>query len=77
MTRHLEDLLGVFLTADVARMGLARKDELNGALGVADNLGQAIDVGKDQRCALVGCKSAGKADGQHGWIEHVGELFDR
>ena len=69
--RNLDDATNQTLATTVGRMSLAGKDELNGTLGIVDNLSQTVEVGEEQVCTLVGSKTTGKADGESLGIEGI------
>ena len=68
---QVNDVLDEALALVVARMGLARENELNGPLFVVDELHDISKLLKDQRRALVRGEAAGKTDGQRIGIEQV------
>ena len=43
-------------------MGFTRENKLHGILGIVYNLRQPIEIGKEQMCTLVRCKTAGKTN---------------
>ena len=46
----------------VGRMGLAGHDEHGGTLGIVEQAGQTVGIGKEHGGTLVGSEAAGKAD---------------
>ena len=74
---HLEDRACVGLAARVARMGLAREDELHGALRIAHDACEPVDVGEDERRALVGGEAPREPDGERLRIERAREFIER
>ena len=66
-------MLDVALAVVVARVGFAGEDELDGAVFVASELYDVIELLEDERGAFVGGKAAGEADGQGIGIEQLVE----
>ncbi len=60
----------------VARMGLAREDDLHRPLRVEQDPLQPLQVGQDQVGALVGGEAAGEADGESAGVEHAAGTLD-
>ena len=57
-------------------MGLAGEEEHHGTLRVVDNLLQALQVGEQQVCALVGGEAAAEADDQSVGVEFLHQADD-
>ncbi len=66
---EVDDVLDVTFAGIVARVGLAREDELDGPLPVARELHDVFKLLEDQRRPLVRGKAPRKADGQRVGIE--------
>ena len=68
---NLDNLLDESLTGTVVRVSLTGKEELDGIVGVVDNLGQTIEVGKQQVGTLVGSEATAETDEQRIGIDLV------
>ena len=61
---QVNDLLNECFPMVVARMGLAREDELDWSPFVFDQLHNLLELIENQRCPLVGGEAASEPDGQ-------------
>src|SRR5262249_26258617 len=75
--RHPHNTLDQLLAHAVFRMGLAGEDDLNRPISGLDQIGQALDVLKDQAGSLVGSESPGETDRQGIQIKSVHGLLNR
>jgi len=65
------DLADQFLAGIIARVGLASKDDLDGAFRIVEDARQPLRVAQDQGCPFVGRKATRKADGKGLGIEDL------
>ena len=77
MTGHLKDFLRVCLTAEVTRMGLARKDKLHRAIHITNDRREPLHIGEHERRTLVCREAAGETDGEGRRIEDVCVFIER
>ena len=62
------------LARPVGRVRLAGEEDLHRALGVGEQLAQAVQVAEQQVGPLVGREAAGEADGQRVGVEELVDL---
>ena len=68
---EMNDVLDKTFSFIITWMRFPRKDELHGTLCITDDPRKSLDIGEEQRRALVGCESPRKTDRERVWIHRT------
>ena len=74
--RDVVNLLDKTLPGPIGGVSLSGEEELDGIVGVVDNLGQTVEVRKEEVGTLIGGKTAGETDDKRVGVDFVEERHD-